>query len=73
VGDLDAVAKELEASRNYSLATWAACVSYVEARAAEGDELASGLMGLVRDAEKRGQVARLAAVFAMPCAPPTEP
>lgn len=64
--DLDTAATELRQAELYRRLVMLACVSYVECRAEQGDELARGLAGLVADADKRSSVAKLNAMFALP-------
>ena len=63
---MDEVTAELAAATRYSLLALTACVQFAIQRAAEGDEVASRLVTLLHDAERRAWVARLEAEFARP-------
>jgi hypothetical protein len=65
VTDLDAIAAEMAEARRYQLAIMAACCEHVIAHA-EHDDQARTLAFLLRDADRRCEVARFHAQFQLP-------
>lgn len=71
--DLDKAEKEFHDAHQYRLKILCACASFVESRADGGDHLATGLAGLLADAEKRNQIAKMNLRYRLPATPERTP